>query len=649
MFRNRGLAFKLSFFILVSCTLIFTVIFAYNYRFSSLILREKIEENARNLSRVTVGRIETVLKAVEKSTNNIAYSLENPYFGREELFNLLRSFVADNADIYGSTASFEPYAFDKKSLYFGPYFYESNGRLRFTYLDEKYDYFHWDWYIIPRELNRPLWSEPYYDEGAGNILMSTYSAPFYRKHGGHKKFAGVVTADVSLAWLQKIISSIRIGKTGYGFLISKNGGIVTHPLGKLVMNETIFSIAEKMGYRELREIGRQMIKGKSGFVPFKNIVNGRTSWLRFEPVPSAGWSLGVVFPQEELMDKVIALNRVVLTLGLAGFLFLLVVIIIISGTITRPLRLLAARTRDVAAGNLDFELPPTDSKDEVGMLSEMFLSMRNSLKQYIRDLTLATAARERIESELKIAHDIQMGMVPKTFPPFPERKEFDLYAVLKPAREVGGDFYDFFMIDESHLCFAIGDVSGKGVPAALFMAITMTLIRNSAMENSPPAEVLEKINREFLRNNDSFMFVTVFCGILNIETGEVHYVNAGHNPPLMIPASGEVYFLSGPGGPPVGFDEETTYAGGSLTMQPGDALCMYTDGVTEAFNGREEQFTAERLQDEVILHRNDSIREIIEAVIGRVESFAGGEPQSDDITLQVLKYLDGRRGRPEGG
>ena len=640
MMKNRGITFKLIFFILSSCTFIFVVVFGYNYLFSRRIIIREIEENAKNLTLLTVNKIETILRPIEKVPQGLAFFLEQSSYGKEELLSLLRSAVENSPEIYGGTIAFEPHTFEKDSLYFAPYFYKKNNKIEFTYLGgDAYQYFYWDWYQIPKELGIPVWSEPYYDEGGGKIIMSTYSVPFYKYIEGQRIFMGIVTADISLLWLQEIVSSIKIGKTGYGFLLSNNGRIVTHPHEGFIMHETIFSVAEAREDARLRQIGKDMIKGKSGFIPFESLLTGKKCWMAYRPLPSTAWSLGVLFPQDELMADVTKLNWVVFALGLFGFLFLLIVIVLISGTITRPLRDLALTTKDIAKGNLDFDLPVIKSRDEVGRLASSFIYMKEALKKYIKELKETTAVKERMESELKIAHDIQMSIVPKTFPPFPEKQEFDIYALLDPAKEVGGDLYDFFFIDEERVCFVIGDVSGKGVPAALFMAVVKTLIKTIAHEIGSPDKILERVNKEASRDNDSCVFVTVFCGILNIKTGEVCYTNAGHNPPLIIRGKEKIDFLEAKKNTAIGIDEEAVFRKEELILQPGDTIYMYTDGVTEAFDKHGKQFSEERLEKEVSVYKRDSIRKLVHSTLDKIKDFSKGAPQSDDITIMVLRYF----------
>lgn len=644
MVKSRGIAFKLILSFSLSAAIIFTIIFSFSYRFSRKMIEKNVEDNARILALSNVYKIQSNLTFVQRVPENLAYFFEQGSYHREELLHLLRMVVENNLEIYGSTIAFEPYAINRKSLYYAPYYYKRNGKVAFSYLgSESYRYFSMDWYQIPKELNRPDWSEPYYDEGGGNILMATYSVPIYKKIGGKRSFTGIITADISLGWLQDIVSSIKILQTGYGFLISKNGTIITHPSKELIMNETLFGVAEARGDAHLREIARKMIRGESGFIPFKSITSEKQCWMYYTPIPSSGWSLAVLFPQDELLSDITRLNRIVIYLGMVGILLLSVVVVFIARSITRPLRQMAKVTQEIGKGNLDIELPMVKSGDEVGKLSDAIHYMRTSLREYIKQLTETTAAKERIESELKIAHDIQTNILPKVFPPFPNQRDFDIYAFMEPAREVGGDFYDFFLIDENHLCFVIGDASGKGIPAALFMAVTKTLLKATAAVGLSPGDILTNVNKELSQGNDACMFTTVFMGILHTKTGEIFYANGGHNPPLVLRKDREIQFLEGGRGLVVGAMENSNYETERFILRPGESLLMYTDGVTEAMNQQGEAFSEGRLKNEIALSYGESIQDMIGRVMKKIIAFSYGTPQSDDITMMMIQFR-GKKG-----
>ncbi|WP_291323434.1 SpoIIE family protein phosphatase [Desulfonatronospira sp.] len=314
--------------------------------------------------------------------------------------------------------------------------------------------------------------------------------------------------------------------------------------------------------------------------------------------------------------------------------------------ISRPLALLAGHTRDLAGRDLtsdDFDAQQIVAltrkhHDEVGELAGSFLYMQEELKNNVRKLLETTAAKERYESELSLARDIQMSIVPRKFPAFPDIREFDLFAILEPAREVGGDLYDFFLLDEQHLCFTVGDVSDKGMPAALYMAITRTLIQSHAAKEKSPAGIMTRVNNDLSRDNPKSMFVTLIIGILNMSTGEIRYANAGHNLPILMDAQGGLSFVKGISGPVAGAMEDLPYRELLVTLNPGESLFLYTDGVTEAMNQKQELFSDERLLQTAMQAKNQELQKLLHDIREEIKTFSANFPQSDDITMFILKY-----------
>ncbi len=306
--------------------------------------------------------------------------------------------------------------------------------------------------------------------------------------------------------------------------------------------------------------------------------------------------------------------------------------------VVRPLRRLADSAARIATGDLDTEVPQVATRDEVGALSRSFEDMRRSLKEYIANLAETTSAKERIESELKIAHTIQMSFLPKRLLPGRAGEAFELEALLEPAKEVGGDLYDYFFVDADHLFFTVGDVSDKGVPAALFMAVTKTLIKGIASDVIPPSEVLTRVNRELCSENTEAMFVTVFCGTLDLKTGELRYSNAGHNPPLALRQSGGAEWLDVPPGLVLGVDGDSVYETRTGRLRPGETLLVYSDGVTEAMNPKRQLYSDARLK-EVAGGCSDKVAaEAVQTILRSTREFAAGATQSDDITILAVRY-----------
>ena len=631
------LALKLGCLVLGSTGLIFLLAFAYSDRIARRIVLKGVEQNTRNLASDTVHQIEAVLHAVEPLPQWLAgyAAAERPALA--DIIRVLQDELRASPHIYGSAMAFAPGAGNGKP--FAPYVYRKNGRFEFVDLGAgDYGYESQDWYLIPRETGKASWSDPYYDEGGGEAMMCTYSVPFFREAGGQRTFAGVVTIDVQLEHMVKIVSSINLYQSGYAFLLSQNGQFVSHPDKNCVFKESIFSLAEETRDAQWRAIGRNMVRGQEGFVRARSPNTGRMSWLYYAPVSASGWSVGILFPEADILADLRSMNRTIFWIGFIGFGLLFVAITVLSTGITRPIRTLARQTREIARGNLDLQMPPVKSRDEVGDLSHSFENMRLALKEYVANLAATTAAKERIESELKIARSIQCSFLPKRFPPFPDKTEFDIHAELQAAREVGGDLYDFFLLDDHHLFFSIGDVSGKGVPAALFMAVTKTLMKGVAEQQLTPSQVLLKVNHELFVDNDQMMFVTVFCGILDLRTGELQYTNAGHPPPLLLRSAQDISWAELPPGVVLGVSDDPAYETRTLTLGPQDTLLLYTDGVTEAMNTREELFGEARLRGFAEAQPGRSPKELVEGLFAAVHEYGNGAEQSDDITVLALRF-----------
>lgn len=343
------------------------------------------------------------------------------------------------------------------------------------------------------------------------------------------------------------------------------------------------------------------------------------------------------------------LRRYVL-IGVLSFIATSVISVLMSNRITRPL----TRLDEFALDLVDRSFTPSQDKakdlaalaerggDEVAHLARTFAQMLQTLDDYILDLKTTTAAKERLESELKIAHDIQMSFLPKGLPRCPLAGWIDLYATLEPAREVGGDLYDFGLVDDEHLFLCVGDVSGKGVPAALFMAMTMSLMKRGVQQPGiGPDQILERVNRDLAAENESFQFVTLFCAILDLRTGELCYSNAGHNPPILLRADGRADWLQLPEGMALALEEENRYQTLRLTLGKGEALLLYTDGITEAMNPDYQLYSDERLLATSGAFRATGAASLVKAVIQSVKEHAAEAPQSDDITALVLRYLGG--------
>lgn len=313
---------------------------------------------------------------------------------------------------------------------------------------------------------------------------------------------------------------------------------------------------------------------------------------------------------------------------------------VVNHKIIMPIRILNKAARELVSNLEDekeFEVN-IKTNDEIEDLAKSFEHMNLEIKEYIRRLSNVMAEKERISAELNVAAKIQADMLPGIFPPFPERKDIDLYASMKPAKEVGGDFYDFFFIDERYLGIVMADVSGKGVPAALFMVITKTLIKNRAFMGGTPSEILAFVNNQLCENNEEQMFVTVWLGILDLTTGRMVAANAGHEYPVLKRADGDFQLLQDKHGFVLAGMENTCYKDYEICFEPGDMLYVYTDGVTEAVDTENHLFGTERVVAALNQKKDSSCKEVLHCVMEEIQNFSKGTPQFDDITMLCMQY-----------
>jgi len=368
-------------------------------------------------------------------------------------------------------------------------------------------------------------------------------------------------------------------------------------------------------------------------------------YLRFGRYMDNGWLLSVQIPKTEIFDEVEEQNnRYSLLIAFATAIMIGLAYYLISKFVNDPIKRLTEDVSRLALGNLDTRIE-INSNDELGMLAQAFNKMTSDLKKSIEESARERAEKERIGAELGVAAAIQASMLPNIFPPFPERTEFDLYASMIPAKEVGGDFYDFYLIDKDNLAVVIADVSGKGVPAALFMMITKTMIKDGSPGNSLK-DLFESVNKKLCEGNEADMFVTAFMGVYNIPSGRFVFVNAGHNPPLLKKHGSGYEFLETEPGYVLAWMKNSQYKEKEISLEPGDVLYLYTDGVTEAMNRRKELFGEQRLFDALNANRDVPLKKLLPAIKREVDNFEDGTEQADDITMLALKINSESSGEP---
>ena len=654
----RSLSARLTFWVMLT-VMIVTVIIALivSYISSSAVLMGT-KENVQSRMEIANQHINSVLVGVEVAVANTIPEVENSLSNPDKMYGVVRRLLELNPNIIGSTVAFEPNYYPSKGKQFSPYAYRDIDSTVLTKQlgSNDYEYHYMDWYLIPKLLKRNYWSEPYYDKGGGEQMMTTYSRPLFDASGN---IYAIITADVSLEWLTELVTesdldfnqrvlnikdqerdaqwAILEGDSAffyhhaYTYIIGKGGAYITHPLRDRILNESYFILADVTADTIDNRIGYEMIDGKTGMEAVDR--DGTKFYINYAPIERTGWSMATVIPAKLIFSRSMIFGGIVVAVMLIGLAILFFICHHILIRVTKPLTLFAKSADEVAQGNLNASLPQILSHDEMKRLHDSFAMMQTSLKEQMEELKQVNETKGRIEGELNAAKDIQMSMLPKLFPAYPDRDDIDIYGQLTSAKEVGGDLFDFFIRDDK-LFFCIGDVSGKGIPASLVMAMTRSLFRNIANHESRPEKIVSLINEAMSDGNDSNMFVTFFLGVLDLQTGQLHYCNAGHDWPYLV-GNGITELKSDPN-LPVGTFSDTVYCLEEYQMPEGTILFMYTDGLTEAQDSQRNLFGDQRIVD--VLQTGGSCKEIIAKMTEAVHKFVGDAEQSDDLTMLAIQY-----------
>lgn len=634
----RSFSTRISLYVILLTAALFVATTLTVYRITYRIVRHEAITNAFSQLRAVNIEMENILVSVATALENtapIAQTLARSDIDSAEFLNLIETVLSNTPQLTDIVIALEPYYY-RNTKKFAAYAVNKEGRIMSSMINRPfYDYVYYDWYIIPKCTGNNYWTDPYIDKVWRDMSLCSYSIPLKDRDGN---FIGVLSAGIKTDWLTSTIDSIQMYSHSYNFVIGKAAGFIVHPDPEKIVNETIFSEALLTGNATLEDIGERMIAGDTGYQEIS--LDGKRSMVFFTPVRSNSWSIATVCPASDIFAGVYRLSLIMIVIAVLSIACMTIIISMTVRKATVPLTMLAASTDKLSEGDFNSPIPKISGNDEVGRLCRSFSSMQESLSSYMDRLRRTTAAKERIESELNIAREIQMDMVPKIFPPFPERDDTDIYAILHPAREIGGDLYDFF-IQDNRLFFAIGDVSGKGVPASLLMAVTCSYFRSAAASEKDPGGIIASMNRAISATNRTNMFVTFFTGIMDLATGVMTYSNAGHNPPLLLGPSGEVTAMTPDPNIPIGIFKDFRYTNASITILPGTTILLYTDGVTEAENAEKQFYGEEHLEKSVKAQINQSAEHTVLNICKDLKNHVQYALQSDDITIMAIKYNGG--------
>jgi sigma-B regulation protein RsbU (phosphoserine phosphatase) len=636
-----------------------TLLVDFKQKLNEDMLEISAEQVSRMASDVSAGALNLIPQVEE--------SLDNP--ARLEM--LLERILKQNPGMRSCGISFVENYYPQKGRSYVPYVYRRDS----THIEvvnhamQKHNYQKDEWFVQGLQAEEGFWSEPFFEANdTTKAPLVAYLHPIRNKQG---RAVAVLGADLSIDSLYMKMDAMDeevflSGWSGngdkdrrkerktrkarwvpYSFLISQNGTFIVHPKKHRIVLDNIESMAKASeDTAAIASVGRRMMAGEKGSYG-KEIdmdmaaevdVEGLNSYVFFTPVKGTGWSMGLVVPYLviDIMAFIVA--------GLLVFFILLAVLIVWLVSwygirrATKPLKQLTTSANEVAKGNFDTVLPEVKHNDEIRLLRDSFEDMQHSLTKYMEDLKETTASKAAIENELTIAHNIQMAMLPKIFPPYPERKDIDIYGMLTPAKAVGGDLFDFYIRDEK-LFFCIGDVSGKGVPASLVMAVTRSLFRNVSSHSSEPGQIATALNKALSEGNETNMFVTFFVGVLNLADGNLLYCNAGHEAPLLVGKG--IGVLPCDANLPLGIMSDWSFTQQQVTIYQQTVIFLFTDGLSEAEDADHMQFGEERIlavAEKVLSQQQLQSQTFIDEMADAVNRFVGDAEQSDDLTMLALQY-----------
>ena len=598
--------------------------------------------------------VERVLTEVYVASMNTKPDIENSLQRPDRIAGIMKRIVELNPNIRSCGISFRENYYPQKGRLYCPYAIRNDSDSVYimkTIAGKKQDYLKQEWFTEAMKAKEGYWSKPFFSGSDKKTPLVAYLLPIRDERDSTVAVLGV---DVSLDNLfsEKSITSTSKKDSAqtspwdseyeiYFFAIDSTGTYLSHPDRKRIINENFFDYAKLSPDTLDDELAKEMASGEAsslGDWEEDLAVDGEKVFVTYRQIKNTPWSLAFVLP-------VCFIDLIGYFVG--GFLLFFIVIgllvVFFAGRrsikkVAKPLKQLAASADEVAKGHFDTQLPQMKHKDEICQLRDSFENMQHSLTKYVDELRDATAQKAAIESELKVAHDIQMSMLPKTFPPYPERHDLDIYGSLTPAKGVGGDLFDFHIRDEK-LFFCIGDVSGKGVPASLYMAVTRSLFRNVSTYASQPADIVTALNNAQVEGNDTNMFVTLFVGALDLQTGLLTYCNAGHDAPLLV--GRDVGELPCEPNLPIGVIADFQFKNQEIRLDPGTTIFLFTDGLNEAENAEHAQFGDVRIwktAQKMLAEQRHQPKELISEMTDKVHQFVGDAEQSDDLTMLAIQY-----------
>lgn len=638
-FAKQSLAFKLSLSIFVCLFVVFSLLLFILVNRSESVVGQKTQEIGEKSVQSYVNDIAHLAFDTEQIILNTKYLLNQMPANDVASFRIVLNSAVKT--VYLSPLTFTDawvYVFSPEDVSVGTLYRAADVDGNISFKEENVEnlYQLLPWFKAVPKVEEIYWSEPYIHKVYGKPVV-TCLVPFM--FHGSTDFDGLVALTVDLSQMTESISKFSFAETGKLLLISRRGLYISHPDPRIELKMTIFELAHKLNQPNLADAGRRALAGRTGTttIPYSSVFSGPAIFF-YAPVEPLKWGLFLVYSQKELFHPIQNVKYLMAVPLLIGMLILVFFIYRICHNSTRQLLRLSVIAAKYGKGDFSSSMDGIQSSDEIGVLAGAMSDMRLNLLNYIEKEKNEVKTKQKAESELLIAQNIQKSALSTAYP---NHDAFKMSTRMVPARQVGGDFYDFFFIDKTHFAIVVADVSGKGIPAALYMMKAQTLIKNISKEKQDLQQAFYQINNDLYEGNENCMFVSAFMAVIDILSGHAEYINAGHTHPLLDTGNG-YQFLRPEKNTVLGVRKNFNFTSQTLTLKRGNRIFLYTDGVTEAQNEKLTLFGEERLL-KTLSKKFVSPDKTLEDVLKRIQKFAGDAPQSDDITMLEF-YFNGING-----
>ena len=633
---NKSISYTLSFYISLAIVAIYLLFIILSYHENRRLLTENVESRAFAMGSKIVSAVRFNILSTEEVTENIAGML--PFYAEEnKIEELILPLFKRYSFLHSIHVNFEKNGFPI------PF-----NHLRFSRINDSVS--------VKKETNRFLfqcyaekksfeallknktrgWSEPFkcHDD---TVALTSFYFPFeLTNHKNGLKSTGWISSELSLHFLNKELNHIQLGEKGFVQIVSEKGSYISHPDESKIFTSNLFNISRKEFRTDANTLHKILLNQETGsYVAYPELFNYTKCNVYHTPVKETGWMLFFVFHHAELYRSLnISLLRMIL-LSILGITMVILMIRYITRRLILPIKNVASEFENLSRKNEGYI---ESVRNEADALNRSLDRLKSRYQKIIDFQEKHGIDHEKINHDLIQASEIQKSIIKTNYPAFPDRKDIDIHTVFQPAQIISGDLYDYFFIDRANLLFAIGDVSGKGIPAALFMSVAHTLLR-ADLSGMEPNQIASRLNNELCSTDRHHFFLTLFIGILNTENGILKYCNAGHTISLLLRGTGVPEELPDSHGLPLGIYSERNYEAGSVRIDENDILILYTDGITETTGHDGKRYGYDKLKTVLSGKQVSSAIAINNLILNDLNLFRGTARQVDDICLLTLKFL----------